>query len=120
MVVLTISSGDRAIVSRLDSAEQFSVIQNTSQRPGIEITVPNEVMNMIALHLLKSDWKALRLVSRDFLGISLDLPLFTEVWISPYAEDLGVFTSICGNPGLAKHVTSLILDTTPFWGEGGL
>lgn len=120
MVALTINSGDRVIVPQPGSADQFSVIHDIAQRPRIEITVPNEVMIMIARHLSKSDWKALRLVSRDFLGISLDLPLFTEVWISPYAEDLAVFTSICGNPGLAKHVTSLILDTTSFWGEGGL
>ncbi|CZT05618.1 uncharacterized protein RCO7_10398 [Rhynchosporium graminicola] len=67
--------------------------------PGI----PFELLVMMAGYLSKPDLKS----------------------FSPYPEDQEVFTAIYQSPGLAKHVTSIILDTTFFgkslvWNEDKL
>ncbi|XMA12106.1 hypothetical protein WAI453_004897 [Rhynchosporium graminicola] len=89
--------------------------------PGI----PFELLVMMAGYLSKPDLKSFRLAPHGFRDIAELFPIHTEVWFSPYPEDQEVFTAIYQSPGLAKHVTSIILDTTFFgkslvWNEDKL
>ncbi|KAH7309979.1 hypothetical protein BKA65DRAFT_485199 [Rhexocercosporidium sp. MPI-PUGE-AT-0058] len=120
MVLLTIKHGLPVMEPPVETTRLCVNPRVTHRIPDVKFEIPPEIMIMIARHLPKSDWKSLRLVSHQFLDFCLDLPLHTEVWFSPYAEDLEVFMGICREPGLAKHITSVIIDTTAFGGYGGL
>ncbi|KAL2067665.1 hypothetical protein VTL71DRAFT_15761 [Oculimacula yallundae] len=67
---------------------------------------------------LQTDLKSFRLVSREFYDCAGYVTLVTELWFGLYAEDLESFKGLCRTPTLAKHVTSIVLDATPFGGRG--
>ena len=91
-----------------------AILISENAETGSKIEVAYEILFLIANQLPKSDWKTLRLLSREFNKFATDLPFFEELWFSPHAEDLEVFQGVCAHPVWAKQVTTILYDTSLF------
>lgn len=95
-------------------ASRYPSRKSRTRKPRQGLNLPTEILLQITLHLPKSSWLSLRLVSRSLYAFSSNLPLITELWFGPYSEDRSVFENVCNHPFLGSHVTTILYDITRF------
>jgi len=61
-----------------------AILVSDNAETGHKIEVAYEILFLITNQLSKSDWKSLRLLSREFNNFATDLPFFKELWFSPH------------------------------------
>jgi hypothetical protein len=89
-----------------------AILISENAETGRRIEVSHEILFLITNQLPKSDWKALRLLSREFSKFATDLLFLKGLWFSPHAADLEVFQGVCAHLVSAKQVTTISYDTS--------
>lgn len=95
------------VVKREQSQAEYTTMELESKLPYL----PSEIKGLVVEHLQKSDLKNLRRVCKEWSVEATHL-LFDRIFISPYSQDLRVFTKITENPDLAKSVKELVCDVS--------
>jgi len=89
-----------------------AILVSKNLETGRRIEIAYEIFYLIAEVFPKSNWKTLRLVSREFNEFAFGLPFFRKLCFRPHAQSNEAFQCVSMHPRWAKEVRTIVYNMT--------